>query len=169
MAILGDMLELGADAPAYHADLAKNIAGIDGIFCVGPLMRHLYDLLPADIALGWHDDPATLDPQAIAALLRSGDAVVMMQDLLEETGGLDHADEVVDPDSFDENVMHDPQILSMAARVKMLTAAGQSREDLASTVAVTLKGGRVVTRRVTAFMGTPERPLDLPPSGWDPA
>ena len=56
--------------------------------------------------------------------------------------------------------MHDPQILAMAARVKMLTAAGQSREDLTSTVAVTLKGGRVVTQRVTAFMGTPERPLD---------
>jgi len=66
----------------------------------------------------------------------------------------------IDPDSFDENVMHDPQILAMAARVKMLTAPGQSREDLASTVAVTLKGGRIVTQRVTAFMGTPTRPLD---------
>jgi UDP-N-acetylmuramoyl-tripeptide--D-alanyl-D-alanine ligase len=77
LAILGDMLELGADAPAYHADLANNLAGIDGIFCVGPLMRHLYDRLPADKSLGWHDDPATLDAQAIAALLRSGDAVVI--------------------------------------------------------------------------------------------
>ncbi|MEA2824730.1 MAG: hypothetical protein QOF03_1212 [Alphaproteobacteria bacterium] len=66
----------------------------------------------------------------------------------------------IDPDSFDENVMRDPQILAMAARVKMLTEPGQSREDLASTVAVTLKGGRVVTQRVTAFMGTPTRPLD---------
>jgi 2-methylcitrate dehydratase PrpD len=66
----------------------------------------------------------------------------------------------IDPDSFDENVMRDPQILAMAARVKMLTAPGQTREDLASTVAVTLKGGRTVTRRVTAFMGTPSRPLD---------
>jgi len=77
LAILGDMLELGADAPAYHADLARHIAGIDGIFCVGPLMRHLYDRLPADKGLGWHEDPATLDAQAIAALLRSGDAVVI--------------------------------------------------------------------------------------------
>jgi len=77
LAILGDMLELGADAPAYHADLAKNITGIDGIFCVGPLMRHLYDRLAADKGLGWHEDPATLDAQAIAALLRSGDAVVI--------------------------------------------------------------------------------------------
>jgi UDP-N-acetylmuramoyl-tripeptide--D-alanyl-D-alanine ligase len=77
LAILGDMLELGADAPAYHADLAKNIAGIDGIFCVGPLMRHLCDRLPAGKALGSHEDPVTLDPQAIAAVLRSGDAVVI--------------------------------------------------------------------------------------------
>ena len=77
LAILGDMLELGDEAPAYHSDLARHIAGIDGIFCVGPLMRHLYDRLPADQGLGWHEDPATLDPQAIAALLRSGDAVVI--------------------------------------------------------------------------------------------
>src|SRR5882672_8627680 len=66
----------------------------------------------------------------------------------------------IDPDSFDENVMHDPQILAMAARVKMVIEPGQARENLTSTVAVTLKGGRVVTRRVTAFMGTPSRPLD---------
>jgi UDP-N-acetylmuramoyl-tripeptide--D-alanyl-D-alanine ligase len=77
LAILGDMLELGADAPAYHADLANNIAGIDGVFSVGPLMRYLYDCLPAGKGLGWHEDPATLDVQAIAALLRSGDAVVI--------------------------------------------------------------------------------------------
>jgi UDP-N-acetylmuramoyl-tripeptide--D-alanyl-D-alanine ligase len=77
IAILGDMLELGADAPAYHEKLAKDLPGIDGIYCVGPLMRHLYDLVPAERALGWHDDPATLDPQQIAALLRDGDVVVV--------------------------------------------------------------------------------------------
>ena len=27
--------------------LAKDLPGIDGVYCVGPLMRHLYDLLPA--------------------------------------------------------------------------------------------------------------------------
>jgi len=77
IAILGDMLELGADAPTYHEKLAKDLPGIDGIYCVGPLMRHLYDLVPADRALGWHEDPATLDPQEIAALLRNGDVVVV--------------------------------------------------------------------------------------------
>jgi UDP-N-acetylmuramoyl-tripeptide--D-alanyl-D-alanine ligase len=77
IAILGDMLELGTDAPAYHAKLAGDLPGLDGVYCVGPLMRHLYDLVPAGRALGWHEDPATLDPQKIAALLRGGDVVVV--------------------------------------------------------------------------------------------
>jgi UDP-N-acetylmuramoyl-tripeptide--D-alanyl-D-alanine ligase len=77
IAILGDMLELGADAPAYHERLASDLPGLDGVYCVGPLMRHLYDLVPAGRALGWHEDPATLDPQKIAALLRGGDVVVV--------------------------------------------------------------------------------------------
>jgi UDP-N-acetylmuramoyl-tripeptide--D-alanyl-D-alanine ligase len=77
IAILGDMLELGADAPAYHERLAADLSGLDGIYCVGPLMRHLYDLVPADRALGWHEDPATLDPAKIAGLLRGGDVVVV--------------------------------------------------------------------------------------------
>ena len=77
IAILGDMLELGVDAPAYHEDLARHLAGIDGVYCVGPLMRHLYDLLPQDKALGWHENPATLEPKQIAALLKGGDVVVV--------------------------------------------------------------------------------------------
>jgi UDP-N-acetylmuramoyl-tripeptide--D-alanyl-D-alanine ligase len=77
IAILGDMLELGADAPAYHQKLARHLPGIDGVYCVGPLMRHLYDLVPAESGLGWYEDPATLEPQRIAALLRDGDVVVV--------------------------------------------------------------------------------------------
>jgi UDP-N-acetylmuramoyl-tripeptide--D-alanyl-D-alanine ligase len=77
IAILGDMLELGAEAQAYHEELVKYLSGIDGVYCVGSLMRHLFDRLPAGQGLGWHDDPATLDPQRIASLLRSGDVVVV--------------------------------------------------------------------------------------------
>ncbi len=77
IAVLGDMLELGADAPAYHERLAQDLPGIDGVYCVGPLMRHLYDLLPQDKRLGWHEDPVTLEPKKIAALLRRGDVVVV--------------------------------------------------------------------------------------------
>jgi UDP-N-acetylmuramoyl-tripeptide--D-alanyl-D-alanine ligase len=77
IAILGDMLELGNDAPAYHRELAKHLVDIDGVFCVGPLMRHLYDLLPAKQGLGWHEDPATLQPREVARVLKSGDVVVV--------------------------------------------------------------------------------------------
>ncbi|OAF14629.1 UDP-N-acetylmuramoylalanyl-D-glutamyl-2, 6-diaminopimelate--D-alanyl-D-alanine ligase [Bradyrhizobium centrolobii] len=77
IAVLGDMLELGDDAPTYHTGLAKYLDGIDGIYCVGPLMRHLYDELPPGKGLGWHDDPATLRPSDVAALLKAGDVVVV--------------------------------------------------------------------------------------------
>lgn len=36
VAVLGDMLELGEDAPDYHTALAKHLDGIDGVYCVGP-------------------------------------------------------------------------------------------------------------------------------------
>jgi len=77
IAILGDMLELGDEAPSYHTGLAKHLEGIDGVYCVGPLMHHLYALLPKDKGLGWHEDPATLQPQQVANLLRGGDVVVV--------------------------------------------------------------------------------------------
>lgn len=77
IAILGDMLELGSDAPTYHKELAKHLPDIDGVYCVGPLMRNLYDLLPVKQGLGWHEDPATLKPESVAALLKAGDVVVV--------------------------------------------------------------------------------------------
>ena len=77
IAVLGDMLELGSEAPAHHKDLARHLPGIDGIYCVGPLMHHLYGLLPDGKGLGWHEDPATLDPRDVAALLKQGDVVVV--------------------------------------------------------------------------------------------
>jgi UDP-N-acetylmuramoyl-tripeptide--D-alanyl-D-alanine ligase len=77
IAILGDMLELGVDAPAYHKELAQHLEGIDGVYCVGPLMHHLSELLPDGKDLGWHENPVTLEPPKIAALLRGGDVVVV--------------------------------------------------------------------------------------------
>ncbi|MBC9984289.1 UDP-N-acetylmuramoyl-tripeptide--D-alanyl-D-alanine ligase [Bradyrhizobium campsiandrae] len=77
IAVLGDMLELGEDAPSYHTALTSHLQGIDGVFCVGPLMRHLYDALPSGKGLGWHDDPATLKASEVASLLKAGDVVVV--------------------------------------------------------------------------------------------
>jgi UDP-N-acetylmuramoyl-tripeptide--D-alanyl-D-alanine ligase len=77
IAVIGDMLELGAEATAYHEELVRHLPGIDGVYCVGSLMRHLFDRLPQGQRLGWHEDPATLDPLAVAGLLRRGDVVVV--------------------------------------------------------------------------------------------
>jgi 2-methylcitrate dehydratase PrpD len=43
--------------------------------------------------------------------------------------------------------------------VKMTATPGQAEGDIASTVTLTLKDGRVLTERVTEFLGTPARPL----------
>ncbi|CCD98431.1 Mur ligase family protein [Bradyrhizobium sp. STM 3809] len=77
IAVIGDMLELGDEAPAYHAGMVGHLAGIDGVYCVGPLMRHLFDQLPKEKRLGWHEDPVTLDAAQVAALLAPGDVVVV--------------------------------------------------------------------------------------------
>lgn len=66
----------------------------------------------------------------------------------------------IDPRSFDDAVAQDPAILALAKRVSMSVAPGQPNNDLAATVTVTLRDGRVLSQRVTAFTGTPERPLD---------
>jgi 2-methylcitrate dehydratase PrpD len=66
----------------------------------------------------------------------------------------------VDPASFAESAVRDPDIMGMAARVKMVAAEGQKQSDLTATVEVTLKDGRVLSRRAASFLGTPARPLD---------
>jgi 2-methylcitrate dehydratase PrpD len=65
-----------------------------------------------------------------------------------------------EPRSFDESAVRDPDICALAQRVAMSVAEGQASGDLACTLNITLKDGRVLTRRVTGFRGTPERPLD---------
>jgi UDP-N-acetylmuramoyl-tripeptide--D-alanyl-D-alanine ligase len=48
IAVLGDMLELGAGGPAFHAGLAPIIESADAdlVFLSGNLMEHLWDVLP---------------------------------------------------------------------------------------------------------------------------
>lgn len=74
--VLGDMLELGPDGAAVHAALAPDIeaAGLDQIFCCGPLSRHLYDSVPASIRGAHAPDSAALAP-ILTAQLKSGDLV----------------------------------------------------------------------------------------------
>ena len=50
VAILGDMLELGPNETAIHAQIADlpTLACVDRVDCVGPRMRALYDALPSE-------------------------------------------------------------------------------------------------------------------------
>jgi 2-methylcitrate dehydratase PrpD len=65
----------------------------------------------------------------------------------------------IDPYCFDEAAVHDPAIQALASQIKVTAAPGQEADDISSTVSVTLKDGRVLTQRVTEFLGTPSRPL----------
>ncbi len=66
----------------------------------------------------------------------------------------------VDPRSFDESALRSPEIMGLAARVKMsVLPPPDNRSDMTSIVTIALKDGRSLSRRTTAFAGTPERPL----------
>ena len=78
IAVLGDMLELGAQAPQLHAGLARDIeaARVDLVCACGPLMRNLWDTLPASRRGAFAADSAALAPDVIS-ILRSGDIVLV--------------------------------------------------------------------------------------------
>ncbi len=75
---LTDMLELGADAPAFHAGLASPIeaAAIDLVFCCGPMMKSLWDALPPTRRGGYAETAALLAP-LVASAVRPGDVVMV--------------------------------------------------------------------------------------------
>ena len=66
----------------------------------------------------------------------------------------------IDPRSFDDSAVHDRAILDLASRTKMVATPGQDRRNLVVTVTIKLRDGREVSRHVTSFKGTPERPLE---------
>ncbi len=78
IAVLGDMLELGADGAKLHAGLLEAVQsnGIDLVFCCGPLMRNLWDALSTGKRGGYAGDAAALESQVLAAI-RAGDAVMV--------------------------------------------------------------------------------------------
>ena len=75
---LTDMLELGAEAQNLHAQLAEPIqaAGVDLVFCAGPLMKSLFDALPPTRRGGYADDAAGLAPGLVRAI-EPGDVVMV--------------------------------------------------------------------------------------------
>ncbi len=78
IAILGDMLELGAEAEALHAALAPDLeqAGIDLAFTAGPNMGALHATLPAAMRGGHAADADALTPVVLASL-RVGDVALV--------------------------------------------------------------------------------------------
>ena len=77
IAVLGDMLELGAQGPAEHAALAADVVGsADLLFTCGPLMAGLHAAVPPGLR-GAHADTAAALAPLVAAALRNGDAVLV--------------------------------------------------------------------------------------------
>ena len=87
IAVLGDMLELGAQGPALHRALAEPIeaAGVDLVFCSGPLMHVLWEALPSGRRGGYAETAVGLEPAVLAAI-RAGDAVMVKGSLGSKMG-----------------------------------------------------------------------------------
>jgi UDP-N-acetylmuramoyl-tripeptide--D-alanyl-D-alanine ligase len=78
IAVLGDMLELGAEGPALHADMkeAVDAAGADLVFACGPLMEHLYHALPEARRGAWAAQSSGIEAELLGAV-SAGDAVMI--------------------------------------------------------------------------------------------
>jgi UDP-N-acetylmuramoyl-tripeptide--D-alanyl-D-alanine ligase len=78
IAVLGDMLELGAEAARFHRDLAPEIerARIDLVFTAGPLMSALDAALPSS-RRGAHAERSADLAAPLTRALRSGDVVMV--------------------------------------------------------------------------------------------
>jgi UDP-N-acetylmuramoyl-tripeptide--D-alanyl-D-alanine ligase len=78
IAVLGDMLELGAVGADFHRELVDAIRehAIDLVFCAGPLMEALWQALPSERRGGYAKDSSALEPQVLASV-RGGDAVMV--------------------------------------------------------------------------------------------
>lgn len=78
IAVLGDMLELGANAPALHATLAEDIErhGIDLVLASGPNMSHLMERLPQSKRAGWAESSAGIEG-LLLDVVTAGDVVMI--------------------------------------------------------------------------------------------
>lgn len=78
IAVLGDMLELGPQSAALHADLAPAVeeAKTDLVFACGRDMRALYDALPPSRRGSWGETSSDIAPEILRSL-RAGDEVLI--------------------------------------------------------------------------------------------
>ncbi|MEA2985602.1 MAG: UDP-N-acetylmuramoyl-tripeptide--D-alanyl-D-alanine ligase [Alphaproteobacteria bacterium] len=89
IAILGDMLELGADGERLHRELAEAVIGnnVDIVLCSGPLMRHLWEALPSERRGGYADTSSELESHVLA-VVQPGDTVMVKGSLGSRMGPL---------------------------------------------------------------------------------
>jgi UDP-N-acetylmuramoyl-tripeptide--D-alanyl-D-alanine ligase len=87
IAVLGDMLELGAQGEALHRALAVAVAAaaVDLVYCSGPLMQALWEALPSGRRGGYAETAAALEPAVLGAV-RAGDAVMVKGSLGSKMG-----------------------------------------------------------------------------------
>ncbi|MDR0662395.1 MAG: UDP-N-acetylmuramoyl-tripeptide--D-alanyl-D-alanine ligase [Holosporales bacterium] len=78
LAVLGDMGELGESAVALHQNLVPTLgkAGIDKVFCCGPLMKKLYAILATSRQGVWTETAQDLAP-LVEEQLKAGDIVLI--------------------------------------------------------------------------------------------
>jgi UDP-N-acetylmuramoyl-tripeptide--D-alanyl-D-alanine ligase len=76
-ALLGDMLELGAESADFHRALAPFTTSLDGVLCVGAAMRALHDALPGSKAMGWQAEADDALLERLVGLLRTGDTLLV--------------------------------------------------------------------------------------------
>ncbi|MBL4613821.1 MAG: UDP-N-acetylmuramoylalanyl-D-glutamyl-2, 6-diaminopimelate--D-alanyl-D-alanine ligase, partial [Magnetovibrio sp.] len=78
IAVLGDMLEMGEDTPAMHAEIASVLEDnkIDLVFLAGDAMKHLWDVLP-ETRRGRHCATSDVLVDIVAKAVHPGDVVMV--------------------------------------------------------------------------------------------
>ena len=78
IAVLGDMLELGSSEVTEHINIlkVKKLTQIDKVFCVGPRMRRLYDVLPSSKQGFWTETAEEMQ-HVLVNKFKNGDIVMI--------------------------------------------------------------------------------------------
>ncbi len=89
IAVIGDMLELGEAEGQLHAALRGPVAesGADLVYCVGPRMHALWDLLPKHLRGAYSEESASLKPLLVEDI-RPGDVIMIKGSLGTRMGPL---------------------------------------------------------------------------------
>ncbi|MEM9632205.1 MAG: UDP-N-acetylmuramoylalanyl-D-glutamyl-2,6-diaminopimelate--D-alanyl-D-alanine ligase [Pseudomonadota bacterium] len=89
VAVIGDMRELGSGANRLHAELLQPIvdAGTDAVYCAGPHMHTLWELLPHDLRAHYGEEAKDLE-EALLRDVRPGDVLMIKGSLGTRMGPL---------------------------------------------------------------------------------